>query len=355
VTSTTARSPLPVDSLGMWDAAAGLPEQVATAIDAAEAADLGSIGSHAAFCDVVVCGMGGSGIAADVAAAACARRGSVPVSVVKSYTMPAHVGPGTLVLAVSCSGDTEETIAAAADARVRGAAVVTVAGPGDLASQAAREGSPLVPVPTGIPQPRAAFGALSVPPLVVLERLGLLGGAREALRRAVLVLSTSRDALVAPGNVAEELARRIGTTIPLVHGASGPTAVAAMRWKTQVNENAKAPAFFSVQPELSHNEVAGWARRGEVTREAITVVMLRYPGEHPRVGRRFDLVKNLVDRDVANVIEVRTDAEEDLAALFDLALLGDFVSLYLAGDNGVDPGPVPVLGELKAHLASWSS
>lgn len=354
MTSATARSPLPVDSLGMWDATAGLPEQVAAAIDAAESADLSPLGPGAPFRDVVVCGMGGSGIAADVTAAAASPRSPVPVTVVKSYRVPAHVGPGTLVFAVSCSGETEETLAAAAEARARGAAVVTVAGPGELSARAEREGSVLVPVPAGIPQPRAALGALSVPPLVVLDRLGLLEGARDALRAAAAVLAASRDVLVRPGSVAEELARRIGTTIPLVHGASGPTAVSAMRWKTQVNENAKAPAFFSVQPELSHNEIAGWARRGDVTRESLTVVMLRYPGEHPRVARRFDLVKDLVDHAVANVVEVRTDAAEGVAALFDLSMLGDFVSLHLAGSNGVDPGPVPVLGELKARLASWS-
>lgn len=345
-------SPLPVDTAGMWEATSGLPEQIVAAVESAGAVELGTVGSAPRWTGVVVCGMGGSGIAGDVLAALAWPRMAVPVTVVKSYRVPAHVGPGSLVFAVSCSGDTEETLAAAADARERGATVVTVAGPGELARVAEREGEPLVPVPDGIPQPRAALGALSVPPLLIAERLGLMPGMRDLVRGAASDLARSRDLLVRPGSVAEQLARRIDRTIPLVHGAPGPSGVAAMRWKTQVNENGKAPAFFSIQPELCHNEVAGWGQLGDVTRKVLTLVMLRYGGEHPQVGRRFALVKELAAEVVANVLEVRTDAETDVGALFDLVLLGDFVSLHLAGNERIDPGPVPVLGELKQRLAA---
>ena len=151
--------------------------------------------------------------------------------------------------------------------------------------------------------------------------------------------------------MAETAARRIGRTIPLVHGAAGPSGVAAQRWKTQVNENAKAPAFFALQPELCHNEVAGWGQHGDLTRQAITLVTLRHPGEHPQIARRFSLVAELMEEVVAGIVEVRTDATGDMAALYDLVLIGDFCSLHMAAAEGIDPGPVPVLGELKARLA----
>lgn len=353
--TTVPPSPLPVDSAGMWQSTALLPEQITGAIDRAAQSDLGHLQRSAPFTSVVVCGMGGSGIAGDVLAALAWSRLDVPVHLVKSYRLPAHVDRRALVFAVSCSGDTEETVSAADDARTRGASVVTVAGPGELARIAEREGSPLVPVPTDIPQPRAALGALAVPLLVVLERLGMFDGAGALIAHARDELARSRDLLVQPGSAAEQLAGRIGRTIPLVHGAPGPTGVAAQRWKTQVNENAKTPAFFSLQPELCHNEVAGWGQHGDVTRQMLTALMLRYSGEHPRVARRFDLVKRLMTEVVANVIDVRTDATTDAAALFDLVLLGDFVSLHLAAAEGVDPGPVPVLAELKEQLGtSWT-
>lgn len=349
---TAAGSPLEVDSLGMWEATAALPEQVGAAVSTAGAVELGGLERSGPFSGVVVCGMGGSGIAGDVASAIGWPRMAVPVTVVKSYRVPAHVGPGTLVFAVSCSGDTEETLAAAEDARARGASVVAVAGPGGLAALADDARWPVVAVPGDIPQPRAAIGALSVPPLVVLERVGLVDGVRAQLRAAVEVLQRSRDLLVRPGSDAERIARRIGRTVPLVHGATGPGAVAAMRWKTQVNENAKLPAFFSLQPELCHNELAGWGQFGDVTRQALTVVMLRHAGDHPQVERRFSMVGELVGEVVASVIDVRTSATDDVAALYDLVLVGDFVSLHLAASEGVDPGPVPVLGELKSRLGS---
>jgi glucose/mannose-6-phosphate isomerase len=103
---------------------------------------------------------------------------------------------------------------------------------------------------------------------------------------------------------------------------------------------------------LCHNEVCGWGQHGDVTRQLITAVALRHDGEHPQLGRRFDLVGELLREVVADVIEVRAEGEGDLAQLLDLAMIGDFVSLHLAGREGIDPGPVPVLEDLKLQLAT---
>src|SRR5207253_243242 len=160
--------------------------------------------------------------------------------VAKSYELPAFVSDESLVFAVSYSGDTEETIEAVTEAAVQGAMVVAVTTGGELARLAEAWGAPLVPVPSDIPQPRAALGALAVPPLVVLEELGLFPGASQWIDLAVRRLRARRDELTAPGSLAERLARHIGRTIPLIYGG-GLGAVAAQRWKTQLNENAKIP------------------------------------------------------------------------------------------------------------------
>jgi glucose/mannose-6-phosphate isomerase len=347
-TSGRFPSPLPVDSLSMWEATAGLPEQISAAISAAEA--LGGLPMVAPITNVVVLGMGGSGIAGDVLAAVAASEMAVPVAVVKSYQLPAFVGTDSLVLAVSCSGETAETVAAAESAYRAGASVVAITGGGALARLAEGEGSPVLPVPADIPQPRAALGAMAVPPLVLLERLGLLTDVAPRLAAAVEQLARRRDRLVGPASPAEEVARRIGRTFPLVHGSPGPVGVAAQRWKTQVNENAKSPAFWSLQPELCHNEVAGWGQHGDVTRQVLTLVTLRHDGEHPQVARRFALVEEAMLEIVADIVTVRTEATDGIARFFDLALFGDFVSLHLAGREGIDPGPVPVLAEIKDRL-----
>jgi glucose/mannose-6-phosphate isomerase len=336
----------------MWSATAGLPEQVEEAVSAVRG--LTDLPGHERVENVVVLGMGGSGIAGDVLVAAAAPFMPVPVTVVKGYEPPDFVGPGSLVFAMSFSGDTEETVEAAAGAYEAGASLVVVAGGGALVSLAGEWDVPVVPVPAGIPQPRAALGALAIPPLMLLEEIGLFPGASQWVDQAVDQLRSRRDELVRPGSRAEDLARRIGRTIPLVHSSGALGAAAALRWKAQVNENAKCPAFFNVYPELCHNEVAGWGQHGDATRQLITLVNLRHDAEHPQVSRRFDLVVDVLSEVVAEVIEVRAAGEGDLAQLLDLALIGDFVSLHLADNEGIDPGPIPVLDEIKHQLRQGS-
>ncbi|MGH9181737.1 MAG: SIS domain-containing protein, partial [Acidimicrobiales bacterium] len=276
---------------------------------------------------------------------------AVPVVVVKSYTLPAFVGEGSLVFAISFSGDTEETVEAATEAALQGARVVAVTGGGELAKLATGWRVPMVAVPTTIPQPRAAIGAMAIPPLMVLEQVGLFPGATRWVQLAVDQLKFRRDQLTGPAVPAAELARRIGRTIPLVHSSGALGAAAAQRWKTQVNENAKSPAFWAVQPELCHNEIAGWGQHGDITRQVVTLVKLRHDQEHPQVTRRFDLVDEVVREVVADIVEVQAGGDCELAQLLDLMLVGDFVSLHLAFNEGIDPGPVPTLTDLKRLLA----
>ena len=341
--------PLGVDSLGMLEVTLGLPEQVERAADAGRG--LSGLPRKEMVENVVVLGMGGSGVAGDLLLAVAAPFMAVPVVVVKGYTPPAFVGEGTLVFAVSFSGDTEETLEAATESAMQGASVVAVTGGGELAERARGWGAPVVPVPNDIPQPRAAIGAMAVPPLVVLEEIGLFPGASQWIGLAVDQLRRRRDQLTSPVSPARELARRIGRTVPLVYSAGAVGSAAALRWKNQFNENAKVPSFWAVHPELCHNEVCGWGQHGDVTRQLLTVINLRTDSEHPQVMRRFELVDDVLREVVASIEEVVAQGEGDLAQLMDLVLFGDLVSLYLAAQEGVDPGPVPILSELKSRLA----
>ena len=339
-----------LDTVGMFELTAGLPDQVEEAAAAAQA-NVSQVEARDVE-NVVVIGMGGSGISGDVVAAATGPLMAVPLIVCKSYECPAFVGPESLVFAVSVSGDTEETVQAATDAEAAGAQLVVVSSGGQLADLASQWGAPWFPVPAGIPQPRAALGAVAVPPLVVLDHLGLYRGGHGWIACAVDQLKARRDEIEAAGEASApaEVARRIGRTMALVHGGGLVGATAAQRWKTQINENAKAPAFWSIQPELCHNEICGWGVNGDVTRQVITAVSLRHEAEHPQVGRRFELVADILREVVADVIEVQASGDGDLAQLFDLILFGDYVSLWLAVYSGVDPGPVPILTDLKEAL-----
>jgi glucose/mannose-6-phosphate isomerase len=343
------------DSLGFLDAVAGLPEQLTAAHEAAATLPAAAFPAPDAVRNVAVLGMGGSGIAGDVIAAACNDEIPVPVSVLKQYRIPAFVGPGTLAFAVSYSGGTEETVTMARTAAERGATLVAVACGGELAEVARTHGGLHVPCPEGY-MPRAAVGALVAPLAVALFRSGLAPGAHALLVRAQEQLARRRDqcvpAVEGAANPARELARRIDRTIPLVYGGGAIGAVAAYRWKCDVNENAKAPAFWHAYPELDHNEICGWGQHGDVTRQILTLVELRHGFEHPQVARRFEITRELIEEAVHQVLTVEAEGEGRLAQLLDLMYVGDWVSCYLALQNDVDPGPIDAIFELKRRLAT---
>ncbi len=339
----------PLDTLSFFDATAGLPEQVEAAASAADA--VSGLPPLEDLENVLVLGMGGSGIAGDLLAAVAGPFMPVPVIVSKGYEPPSFVSEATLCFALSFSGDTEETVEAASTAAVAGARMVVMARGGELGRLADSWNAPFIPLPDGIPMPRVGLGAMAVPALAVLERIGLFPGARGWIGRAVDQLKRRRDELVKVANPARELARRIGRTLPMVWGGGEIGGVAALRWRNQINENAKAPAFAGVLPELTHNEICGWGQHGDVTRQVFTLLFLRHDHEHPQVARRFEIVRDLMDEIVADIEEVRAAGDGALAQLFDLIMVGDFVSLYLAFQEGVDPGPIPVLDQIKFHLA----
>lgn len=343
-----------VDTLGFADAVAGLPEQVTTAHAAAADVPVGRFPDGDDVGDVVVLGMGGSGISGDVLAAVSRNSLRVPVNVVKDYELPASVGTRSLVFAQSYSGDTEETVTGVSAAIERGATVVVVSGGGRLAELAETHGLLRFDCPPGL-QPRAALGALVVPLLVTCFRVGLFPEAHGWLVAAEEQLRTRRDAcrldVAGDANPARALARKIDRTIPLVYGGGAIGAAAAMRWKADVNENAKAPAFWNVYPELDHNEICGWGQHGDVTRQVFTLVELRHDFEGERIAARFDATRELVEETLGQVLSVRARGEGPLAQLLDLMYLGDWTSLYLAFRNEVDPGPIDVIQQLKARLS----
>jgi glucose/mannose-6-phosphate isomerase len=255
------------------------------------------------------------------------------------------------VFAISFSGNTEETLEAASSAAVEGAHLVVITQGGELGRLAQSWGVPHVSVPESIPVPRAGLGATAIPPLIVLEEIGLFPGAQQWVDFAVEQLRVRREQLSGDDSPAKALAKAIGRTIPLVHGGGDIGSVAAMRWKTEVNENANAPAFWNAHPELCHNEMQGWGQHGDVTRQVLTLVNLRHEYEHPQIARRFEVTEPLLDEVVASVHEVQAAGEGQLAQLLDLMLYGTFVSLELAVQEGIDPGPMGTLDEIKEQVA----
>ncbi len=342
------------DSLNFLDAVAGLPEQLAHAHEVAGAVHADAFPRGDTIRNVVVLGMGGSGISGDVVSAAFNDELPVPITVLKQIRTPAFIGPETLAFAVSYSGDTEETVSMASSVVAKGAQLVAISCGGRLADLARDAGALHLSCPPGF-LPRAAVGALVAPLLVTLYRTGLAPGAHANLMRAQAQLAVRRDKCVptmaGAANPAREIARRIGRTVPIVYGGGALGGVAAYRWKCDVNENAKAPAFWNQYPELDHNEICAWGQSGDVTRQLFSLIELRHGFEHKRLALRFDATREIIEECVHQVLAVEAEGEGRLAQLLDLMYMGDWVSCYLALQNDVDPGPIDAIFELKSRLA----
>jgi glucose/mannose-6-phosphate isomerase len=303
---------------------------------------------------VVILGMGGSGISGNVLKAALGMGFRCPVRVSKGYGIPGWVGPGTLVFAVSYSGETEETLEAYGRARAAGARVVTVCCGGTLARLGAEHGCAAVTLKAGL-QPRAAMGYLSMPLLAVCQSLGLGHYKADVTETAaVLTARASQWGRRVPvsDNPAKQMAASLAGTVPLVYGAEGLGAVAAYRWKCQLNECAKIHAFENSLSELNHNEVMGWSPLNPQQDLRLGLVCLRHPGEHPRISERFRVTVPLLKERAAYSGEFRTEATSPLARLMDMMYLGDFVATYLAITNGVDPTPIDMIDRVKGALGA---
>jgi glucose/mannose-6-phosphate isomerase len=302
--------------------------------------------------NVVLTGLGGSAIGGDVIRTAMDEHLRVPFAVNRDYRLPRFVSGSTLVFACSYSGNTEETLHAYGEARKLGAPIICIASGGRLAAVARADGCPLIELPAGM-QPRAALGYSSILLLGALRAVGLVPDPSEALAETASLLSNlaGRYGLEIPEsrNKAKSIARTLAGRIVAVYGSSGLLEAAATRWRSQLEENAKNLAFHHVLPEMNHNELVGW-KFPEEALSRIAVVFLRDAGEHSQVRKRFEETIETIRQNAAVVHEVWSEGRSLLARLFSVIYLGDYVSLYAAWLNRVDPTPVEAIESLKRKL-----
>lgn len=299
---------------------------------------------------VVVAGMGGSAVGGALARAILGDTASRPIIAARGYGLPSWTTPDTMVLCSSYSGNTEETLACYEAAGALGAPRIVVTTGGELAKQARADGVPVIPVAGGL-QPRAGVAYMTVAALQVAA----LTGAAPHVTSEIDVAAEHLEALVmewgpegADDSLAKALARALHGSVPVLAGA-GLTVPLAYRWKTQINENAKIPAFAHELPELDHNELVGWAGASELGRFA--AVFLDDADTHPRVKQRIELTQRIIGDQATSTHVVSSRGQTTVERVFSLVLLGDLVSLYLAVLRGIDPTPVDAIESLKAELA----
>lgn len=326
------------------------PDQLATA--SKEFAKLKLPREFSKVKQVVFCGMGGSAIGAEVACDLPIELIRKPLFVLREYELPKFVGPDTLVVIVSHSGDTEEPLACFKQALKAGCPIVAIAGGGALAKQAKAQAVPLYHF-NYVTQPRDAFGYLFAPLVKLLEASGVLQPSETSLEPAIAVcreLTAQFDTGVPTAkNMAKHLAYLTYDHIPLVVG-SGVLCGVARRWKNQFNEHSKSAAFFDLLPETDHNTVEGFDAPARF-HDDVMVFLLTSSYDYPEITKRAEilhqfLAKNHILTEVVQPLKAGDLWVEKLSQL----LLGDWVSYYLALLYRTNPTPVPVIDELKSAL-----
>ncbi|MBD3249097.1 bifunctional phosphoglucose/phosphomannose isomerase [Candidatus Woesearchaeota archaeon] len=283
------------------------------------------------FKNAVVCGMGGSGIAGHLIKA---FEKKIPIYVHNDYGVPDVVNNKSLVIVISYSGNTEETLSAYSEAKKKKAKIVSITSGGNLAE---KDKDALI-VPPDLP-PRAAMGYLFISALVAMARAKIISDQDTAIREAVkgLVSKTcSREGFM--------LAKKMNNKIPVFYGSEEMRGV-VYRMKCQINENAKQPAFYNVFPEMDHNEINGFKKQGK---KMISVFLMNNK-DNIAVKKRMDITKRLI-KEQTNTAEIQVKGKNHLAKMLRTIYVGDFASYYLSLMNKEDPTPVPLISKLKERL-----
>lgn len=340
-----------IDTRGMVARVLDLPEQCARAAETGASWSPSSAASTDTNL-IVISGLGSSGLAGDMLSAIGSDHLGVPLIVSRDYRLPGFVDRRTLVVCMSYSGGTEETIETYAEARKKGANIACITSGGRLARMAEEDGVNLLRVPGGL-VPRVAIGYMFVSLMFLLERLDLLRPISGQLEGTISTLKSARDEWQpespADENEAKLLALELHERIPIFYGSPGVTCITAYRWKCQCNENAKVHAFHNIFPEMNRNEMLGW-ELANLESEAFAAVFIRDPDDSTRLADRIHITATLIPRGfMSRTIELRGDSP--MERLLWGFLLGDLASVYLAALYEIDPSQVTGIDRLKEELA----
>ncbi len=327
-----------IDSGDQYDATMALPDHLRDALWRFQSARIEESGCSG----LVVCGMGGSAIGGDLAAAALGGRLAKPLEVARAYGVPSWTPPDRAIFISSYSGNTEETMACYAAAEAVGARRIAATTGGSLAEAARRDGVPVIGMPAGL-QPRAAVGYTFTLAAEVAAAVGVGPAIRTEIDSSAAHLESIKGSLLAK---AAELADALHGSVPLIYGC-GLTSPVAYRWKCQINENSKLPAFSHELPEMDHNEIVGWTGGEAGTYSAL---FLEDEDQHPRERQRIELTAELIAPRAHKVIRIETQGETRTERLLWTVMLGDLLSLELAVRESADPTPVEVIESLKDRL-----
>lgn len=340
-----------LDPKGMYRLTEGFPEQCRQALQIAQKSALPSTGP---IQNVVLTGLGGSAAGGDFVRCLFDAQAKVPFSVNRDYHLANFVSESTLVFASSYSGNTEETLSAYKEAKERGAPVIAITSGGKLAEEAEKHGDKVILIPGGQP-PRTALGFMFIPVVCACERLGFLPEQpfEHAFRRLDRGVQDWGVGNPLETNIAKQIGSLLLNGLGVIYGLGNYQGAVASRWKGQINENSKNLVISHTFPELNHNEILGWVLAKNQQIGKIKTLVLEDGTESAKMKTRADVTGRLI-ADVSEMHRVEVGGDSLLEKILAMALLGDFVSLYLAALNTVDPENIDAINILKAELSKVS-
>ncbi len=288
---------------------------------------------------IVLVGMGGSALAGEILKCYLKYELEMPLIIIKTYSLPKFVDKKTLVIASSYSGNTEETIAAYREAVRKRVPVVAITSGGKLQELSGVNKTPFIKLPGGI-QPRVSIGYSFFALLKLFENSGFIESKKEDTKKTDKALRKTifKD-------MAKKLVEKIKDKIPIIY-ASDDMAAVAYKWKIDINENSKTQAFYNIIPEMNHNELVGYT----LVKGDYYVIIIKDDEDFDRIKKRIKINKEIIKGKGVEVTEVEISGECYLTKIFSAIYIGDWVSYYLALEEGIDPTPVDIVEDLKKRL-----
>lgn len=308
------------------------------------------------FQEIVVLGTGGgSSVAAGLLRSYLFDELNIPVIINQGYNIPACVDKDSLVLAISHSGNTEETLSAYEQAVKAGAHIVAVTAGGKLKEMCQKDNVPCLIIPYDIGHPRRDIGYIFVPMVVILSKLGLIEDKTEDLKSLVDLFGDLKNRYGADiptkQNEAKQIAAELHGHIPLVYGSLDYYDSVAWRIKNQFGENSKLMAFYNVIPNLHHDEAVGWDMPAELISKFYLILLRDDELDSPKIKKRKDITAEMLSSRMGKVRQVYAEGPNRLCRMFSLVYLGDFITLYAPIYRGVDPTPVNIINLFKQKMA----
>lgn len=323
----------------------GFTQQLAHAIKLGQSVDLVRPGSD--IRNIIITGMGASGIGANLVESLTFGRVPIPITVCKGYNIPQFVSPHTLFIACSYTGDTEETLAAVQKGMLKRAHIICVTAGGKMLELAKEYNLFYIQVPGGSNSPRAQVGYLMISLFYALYHTNLIGAAFiKETENAIEYLDRGEKAIQSE---AELIAKKLRGKLPIIYCDERLRSMAT-RFQNQINENAKQMAHVNTFPEMNHNEIVGWHFPENVLQQS-QVVYLYSDHDHERVEKRMEICREIFEKRSNPIIDIVAEGASLLEQYYYLIHLTDWISYYLAKENGIDPDPEEAIDFLKAELA----